>query len=76
MAIKCKLWNVEVVSLVDRNALLSKLESMYNKRVIATVKDVDEDFMYVELYKNETLKELMYSALIKEGLFKLKSNKN
>ena len=76
MAIKCKLWNVEVVSLANRNALLSKLESMYNKRVIATVKDVDENFMYVELYEDETRKELMYSALIEEGLFQFKSNKN
>lgn len=32
--------------------------------------------MYVELYVDETRKELMYSALIKEGLFQFKSDKN
>lgn len=38
MALKCKLWNIEVAPDVDDHILLPQLETMYNKRVIAAVK--------------------------------------
>lgn len=38
IAMKCKLWNVEVVSIFDHDKLVSQLEKMYNKRIIAKIK--------------------------------------
>ncbi|XP_043590614.1 RING finger protein 17 isoform X1 [Bombus pyrosoma] len=76
IAMKCKLWNVEVVSIFDHDKLVSQLEKMYNKRVIAKIKETDEEFMSVELYEDEKCGKVMYNTLIEEGLFEVRSKKN
>ncbi|XP_078032557.1 tudor domain-containing protein qin isoform X2 [Augochlora pura] len=70
LAIKCKLWNIEVTDFASLNAFLSKIEEMYDKPVIAEIKEVDGQFTSVELYENKDRKELLYSSLINEGFFK------
>ncbi|XP_076172595.1 tudor domain-containing protein qin isoform X2 [Ptiloglossa arizonensis] len=75
MAIKCKLWNVEVSDSADLSILLPELEKMYNKRVIAMVKEIDEDFICIELYEDNDCENLIYSKLIEEGLFQIKFEK-
>ncbi|KOC60697.1 RING finger protein 17 [Habropoda laboriosa] len=69
MAMKCKLWNIKVSSTVDYNTLLPYLEKMYDKCVIAIVKDTNEEFLSIELYNEKECKTLMYNALIEKGLF-------
>ncbi|XP_076395863.1 tudor domain-containing protein qin isoform X2 [Megachile rotundata] len=73
MAIKCKLWNIECVPTANLESFLNQLEEMYNRRVVATIKEIDEEFMHIELYDNEERKELLYKTLIEEGLFTLKN---
>ncbi|XP_076379194.1 tudor domain-containing protein qin isoform X2 [Megalopta genalis] len=70
LAIKCKLWNVEMAPSANLNILLPKIEKMYEKPVIATIKEVDGEFTSVELYEDKDRKELLYISLINEGLFK------
>ncbi|XP_015431060.1 PREDICTED: RING finger protein 17-like [Dufourea novaeangliae] len=70
LAIKCKLWNIEVASSANKDSLLPRLKEMYNRRVVATIKKIDNDFMYIELYENEDREELIYGSLIQEGIFK------
>ncbi|XP_076656102.1 tudor domain-containing protein qin [Halictus rubicundus] len=72
LAMKCKLWNVQISSSANKNLILPKIGQMYDKPVVATVKESDdEEFMSVELYENEDRKELLYSSLINEGLLKV-----
>ncbi|XP_017755706.1 PREDICTED: RING finger protein 17-like [Eufriesea mexicana] len=76
IAIKCKLWNIKVASTADYNKLLSQLQKIYNTRIIATIKETDEEFFNVELYKDEKCENVIYNTLIDEGLFEIKSENN
>lgn len=38
MAVKCKLWNIEVDPAINIDDFLIQFEKMYNRNVIATVK--------------------------------------
>ncbi|KAK1134476.1 hypothetical protein K0M31_007258 [Melipona bicolor] len=75
IAIKCKLWNIKVGSTANPNELLFQLATMYNKRVIAKIKETDEEFTSVELYEDEKCEKLLYNTLIEEGLFEIKQTK-
>ncbi|XP_046142311.1 tudor domain-containing protein 1 isoform X1 [Osmia bicornis bicornis] len=76
MAVKCKLWNIEVDPSVDIEDFLTQFEKMYNKNVIAAVKKIGEEFVHIELYDNEEREELLYHTLIENGLFQLTSQEN
>ncbi|XP_076620777.1 tudor domain-containing protein qin isoform X2 [Colletes latitarsis] len=77
MSIKCKLWNVKVIAPPNSlDILASELEKMYSKRVIATVKEYDEDLICIELYENKNCDTLLYQTLIDKGLFQIKLKNN
>ncbi|XP_076287451.1 tudor domain-containing protein qin isoform X2 [Lasioglossum baleicum] len=70
VATKCKIWNVELSpSARNTNVILPHIEKMYNKPVIATVKEIDEEFTSLVLYKDKDCKELLYSSIIDKGWF-------
>ncbi|XP_043528464.1 uncharacterized protein LOC122538452 isoform X2 [Frieseomelitta varia] len=72
IAIKCKLWNIKVGPTANPNELLFQLAKMYNKHVIAKIKETDEEFTSIELYEDEKCEKLLYNTLIEEGLFEIK----
>ncbi|CAL7940130.1 unnamed protein product [Xylocopa violacea] len=76
MAINCKLWNIKVSSSADCDKLVSQLNELLNKRIVATIKETDENFIYVELRENEKCENLIYKSLIDEGLFEIIQEKN
>ncbi|XP_076766706.1 tudor domain-containing protein qin [Xylocopa sonorina] len=76
MAIRCKLWNIKVSPTADSDTLVSQLNELLNKRIIATIKDTDENFIYVELRENEKCENVIYKSLIDEGLFEIMQEEN
>ncbi|XP_053997155.1 uncharacterized protein LOC128886369 isoform X1 [Hylaeus anthracinus] len=75
MAIKCTLWNIEIVASANYSILISQIEQMYSKHVIATVKEVYDDIVCVELYEDKNCEKLLYHTLIEDGLFQIKLKK-
>ncbi|XP_076221614.1 tudor domain-containing protein qin isoform X3 [Nomia melanderi] len=74
LAMKCRLWNVDVVPSADETKLLTEIHKMYSKPVVGTIKEIDKEYTSLELYEDTNLKKLLYSSLIEDGLFKIKTN--
>ncbi|XP_043795081.1 RING finger protein 17 isoform X2 [Apis laboriosa] len=75
IAIKCKLWNIKVASTADYNELVSQFQQkIYNRSVLAKIKDIDKEYMSVELYEDEKFENIIYNTLIEEGLFEIRKN--
>lgn len=78
MAIKCKLWHVSVgqnVEFLQLTKELDKMYKMYDKYTIVKIKERYENYLEVELYLDESCKELLYSSLIKRGFLQIKKTK-
>ncbi|XP_014477487.1 PREDICTED: RING finger protein 17-like isoform X2 [Dinoponera quadriceps] len=74
MAFECKFWNINFVS-DDVNLLADKLNEIYNKVVVAKIKEIHENMLVAEMYENNICQKLLYEQLIDEDLYQLKKSK-
>ncbi|KAG7211347.1 hypothetical protein KM043_010641 [Ampulex compressa] len=70
MAIKCKLWGIEVDPEINFATLIPKLQKIYDRKAVAVVKKLCNEYVNVELYTDERCRDLLYESLIKEGLYR------
>ncbi|XP_020288560.1 RING finger protein 17-like isoform X2 [Pseudomyrmex gracilis] len=71
MCLTCKFWHLEFVG-TDRTALATRLNELYNNKVIAEIKENNgsNNELVVQAYKDTTCRELFFAELIEEGFYR------